>query len=70
MSHSATVCLIDVFFGIRSIRLWIHTQYLLVDTFIVGFGVLLGFVDSKKSIDHLSYSSIIVKALLILASDL
>ena len=34
--------------GLRYIRLWIHTQYLLVDQFIVGLALLMRFVDYKK----------------------
>lgn len=34
--------------GLRYIRLWIHTQYLLVEQFIVGLALLMRFVDYKK----------------------
>ncbi len=29
-----------------------HTQYLLVDTFTVGFGLHMGFVNNKKNIKY------------------
>ena len=61
MSSSAVVWLIDVFLivfddgglghrEIRYIRLWIHTQYLLVDQLIVGLAPR--FVDNKINIEN------------------